>query len=123
MMRQRTPYALTGLSSAVGLVVLLFEPFAVPAANDLGGGSLLVAGIQVLNMIILCVSPGDHHPYFWSLNPRTLILGFIVGTPIGATPVPMVKMLIRPQHVFFITVKRHRYVRTCYTADSYSLCR
>lgn len=64
-MRRGTPYGLTGLGLVIGLVVLLFEPLAMPLANGVVGGAFLtVAVASVTYLIVEFSGPGERGPDF-----------------------------------------------------------
>lgn len=65
MVRQSTPYVLTGLGLVMGLVVLLFGPFPAPEMNYFVGGAFLATAVaSVTYMIVEFSGPDERRPDF-----------------------------------------------------------
>lgn len=65
MVRQSTPYVLTGLGLVFGLVVLLFEPFPGRTLNYLVGGTCLAVAVASVTYLVVAFSgPDERRPDF-----------------------------------------------------------
>lgn len=65
MVRQTTPYGLTGLGLLVGLMTLLVEPFSTPVVNQVISGLFLAIAVgSVAYMIVEFSGPDERRPDF-----------------------------------------------------------
>jgi|APHM01.1.fsa_nt_gi hypothetical protein len=65
MVRQTTPYGLTGLGLLVGLMTLLVEPFSTPVVNQVIAGLFLAIAVgSVTYMIVEFSGPDERRPDF-----------------------------------------------------------